>query len=77
MPSTSATAAAALLHEQLSAVFALKALLDQEDAGETFTLDEQARAELLELNYVGGDDAPPIPEGTPLDRWPQDAPRSR
>lgn len=67
---------ARLLHERLSAVFALQAALDAEDAGTTFTLDEDTRRELLELNYVGGGDAPPIPEGTPLDRWPDAAPRS-
>jgi hypothetical protein len=59
----------------LAAVLALQAALDAEDGGGSFTLDEEARRQLLELNYVGGDEAPPLPEGTPLDRWPEGAPR--
>jgi arylsulfatase A-like enzyme len=70
-----ATAGARLLHERLAAVLALQAALDAEDGGGSFTLDEEARRQLLELNYVGGDEAPPLPEGTPLDRWPEGAPR--
>jgi arylsulfatase A-like enzyme len=69
-----ARAIGGLLHNSLQGVFALRAVLDAEDAGGSFTLDEEVRRELLELNYVGGDAAPEIPEGTPLDSWPEDAP---
>jgi arylsulfatase A-like enzyme len=58
------------LYGQLAAVFSLRTALDAEEEGGLITLDEETRQQLLELNYVGGDEAPPIPEGTPLDRWP-------
>jgi arylsulfatase A-like enzyme len=72
-----ATATARLLYQQLTALFALQATLDAEDAGGSFTLDEETRRQLVELNYVGGDDEVPVPEGTPLDRWPEGATRDR
>jgi len=65
----------AVLYRQLAAIFALRARLDQGDAGGEVIIDDAIRQQLLQLNYVGEGDAPAAPSGSPLERWPADGPR--
>lgn len=58
------------LLDQLTALFALRAALDDEATGGTFVLDEATRQQLLELNYTGEGQLPPLPENNPLRRYP-------
>jgi arylsulfatase A-like enzyme len=74
-PTPPAVQTAAELKGRLSALFALRATLDQECTAKAVVLDEQARKELLELNYVGGSEEPEVPAGSPLERWPAEASR--
>lgn len=71
-----ATQATAELKARLMALFALREALDQDCSAKSVVLDERARKELLELNYVGGDsEQGAVPAGSPLERWPAEASR--
>ncbi|MGQ0554098.1 MAG: sulfatase [Planctomycetota bacterium] len=61
---------AAALRQQLTSLFALRAVLDAEARGEAITLSPEALEELQQLNYTGGVEDLPLPKGTPLESWP-------
>ncbi|MDG2150301.1 MAG: sulfatase [Planctomycetota bacterium] len=66
----SAPAAAKLKHS-LGQAFHNRDALDKEDAGGSIVVDESRLEELQALGYVDGDASDfEIPEGTPLDHWP-------
>jgi arylsulfatase A-like enzyme len=63
--------AASKLKHSLAQAFHNRDALDEEDAGGNIIVDESRLDELQALGYVDGDASDfEIPEGTPLDHWP-------
>ena len=61
------------LKQSLSQAFHQREILDSEDAGGTITVDEEQMAALIAVGYFDEGGEYTVPEGTPLDSWPEGA----
>lgn len=66
------------LRGDLTGLFARRLKWDRESTGEAVELDEDALEELRQLGYLSGDALKELlPEGSPLDHWPESSRRDR